>query len=146
MIDSGWPIVGVIGARGVVGGVFLSILSDAGLPADRLRAFGHEGGTTTTYGDTEVPVSVLTDAAADELDVLFVAVGADESRELMARLEDFLKFLLPAYQREGKAYLTVAIGCTGGRHRSVAVAEELKRYLDALGVSPGVVHRDIERE
>jgi aspartate-semialdehyde dehydrogenase len=84
MIDSGWPIVGVIGARGVVGGVFLSILSDAGLPADRLRAFGHEGGTTTTYGDTEVPVSVLTDAAADELDVLFVAVGADESRELMA--------------------------------------------------------------
>jgi UPF0042 nucleotide-binding protein len=69
-----------------------------------------------------------------------------ESRELMARLEDFLKFLLPAYQREGKAYLTVAIGCTGGRHRSVAVAEELKRYLDALGVTPGVVHRDIERE
>jgi UPF0042 nucleotide-binding protein len=64
----------------------------------------------------------------------------------MARLEDFLKFLLPAYQREGKAYLTVAIGCTGGRHRSVAVAEELKRFLDAQGVSPGVVHRDIERE
>jgi UPF0042 nucleotide-binding protein len=69
-----------------------------------------------------------------------------ESRELMARLEDFLKFPLPAYQREGKAYLTVAIGCTGGRHRSVAVAEELKRFLDAQGVSPGVVHRDIERE
>jgi UPF0042 nucleotide-binding protein len=40
----------------------------------------------------------------------------------------------------------VAIGCTGGRHRSVAVAEELKRFLDAQGVSPGVVHRDIERE
>ncbi len=80
---SDWPLVGVIGARGVVGGVFLSILSDAGLPADRLRAFGHEEGNTTTYGSTSVPVSVLTDEAADELDVLFVAVGADESRALM---------------------------------------------------------------
>ena len=79
-----WPIVGVIGARGVVGGVFLSILSDAGLPADRLRAFGHTDGKTATYGDTTVPVSVLTDETADELDVLFVAVGADESRALMA--------------------------------------------------------------
>jgi len=69
-----------------------------------------------------------------------------ESRELMTRLQDFLKFLLPAYQREGKAYLTVAIGCTGGRHRSVAVAEELKRFLDDQGVLPGIVHRDIERE
>jgi aspartate-semialdehyde dehydrogenase len=76
--------VGVIGARGVVGGVFLSILSDAGLPADRLRAFGHESGKTTTYGEDTVPVEVLTDAIADELDVLFVAVGADESRALMA--------------------------------------------------------------
>ncbi|MEO8511866.1 MAG: aspartate-semialdehyde dehydrogenase [Chloroflexota bacterium] len=81
---SDWPLVGVIGARGVVGGVFLSILSDAGLPADRLRAFGHENGKTTTYGDTSVPVSVLTDASANELDVLFVAVGADDSRALMA--------------------------------------------------------------
>jgi UPF0042 nucleotide-binding protein len=69
-----------------------------------------------------------------------------DSRELLRRLQDFLGFVLPAYQREGKAYLTVAIGCTGGRHRSVAVAEELKRFLDAQGVSPGVVHRDIERE
>jgi UPF0042 nucleotide-binding protein len=70
----------------------------------------------------------------------------DESRELMARLSDLLKFLLPAYQREGKTYLTIAVGCTGGRHRSVAVAEELKRFFDEQGVSPGVVHRDIERE
>jgi RNase adapter protein RapZ len=70
----------------------------------------------------------------------------DESRELMTRLSDLLKFLLPAYQREGKTYLTIAVGCTGGRHRSVAVAEELKRFFDEQGVSPGVVHRDIERE
>jgi UPF0042 nucleotide-binding protein len=54
--------------------------------------------------------------------------------------------LLPAYLREGKAYLTIAIGCTGGRHRSVAVVEELRRFLEAEGFPPSVVHRDLERE
>lgn len=69
-----------------------------------------------------------------------------ESQELLRRLQDLLRFLLPAYQREGKAYLTVAVGCTGGRHRSVAVVEELRRFLDDLGFGPNVVHRDLDRE
>jgi UPF0042 nucleotide-binding protein len=69
-----------------------------------------------------------------------------ESRELLARLQDLLRFLLPAYEREGKAYLTIAVGCTGGRHRSVAVVEELKPFLDELGLAPSVVHRDLDRE
>ena len=69
-----------------------------------------------------------------------------ESRELLRRLEDFLGFVLPAYQREGKAYLTVAIGCTGGRHRSVALVEELKGFLDRLGLAASVIHRDMDRE
>jgi RNase adapter protein RapZ len=69
-----------------------------------------------------------------------------ESKELVRRLEDFLRFVLPCYEREGKAYLTVAIGCTGGRHRSVTVAEELKRFLAGLGYAPTVVHRDLQRE
>jgi len=70
----------------------------------------------------------------------------EESRELLRRLEDFLGFVLPAYQREGKAYLTVAVGCTGGRHRSVALVEELKGFLDRLGLAAAVVHRDMDRE
>ncbi len=70
----------------------------------------------------------------------------EESRELLRRLRDFLGFVLPAYQREGKAYLTVAIGCTGGRHRSVALVEELKGFLDGLGLAANVIHRDMERE
>ena len=70
----------------------------------------------------------------------------DESRELLRRLEDLLDFLLPAYRREGKAYLTVAVGCTGGRHRSVSVVEELRRFLDDRGFPPTVVHRDVDRE
>jgi UPF0042 nucleotide-binding protein len=69
-----------------------------------------------------------------------------ESKELLRRLEDFLRFVLPCYEREGKAYLTVAIGCTGGRHRSVTVAEELKRFLAGVGYAPTVLHRDLQRE
>ncbi len=64
----------------------------------------------------------------------------------MARLRSLLEFLLPSYQREGKAYLTVAIGCTGGRHRSVALVEELRRVLGELGFEATVTHRDLERE
>jgi UPF0042 nucleotide-binding protein len=70
----------------------------------------------------------------------------DEARELLDRLRDLLRFLLPFYQREGKAYLTVAIGCTGGRHRSVTFVQELREFLESLGYAPTVVHRDIDRE
>jgi RNase adapter protein RapZ len=70
----------------------------------------------------------------------------EESRQLFERLRDLLRFVLPAYAREGKSYLTVAIGCTGGRHRSVALVEELRRGLAELGFSPSVAHRDIDRE
>ena len=78
-----WPTVGVAGARGVVGAVFLSILSDAGLPADRLRAFGREGGSVD-YGPGRLPVEPLDEEAADQLDVLFLATDADASRAIVA--------------------------------------------------------------
>jgi aspartate-semialdehyde dehydrogenase len=84
MTTISWPTVGVAGARGVVGGVFCSILADAGLPAECLRAFGHEEGNTIAFRDATVDVHVLTDARADELDVLFLAVDAVQSREIMA--------------------------------------------------------------
>ena len=70
----------------------------------------------------------------------------EESRELLRHLQHLLDFLLPAYQREGKAYLTIAVGCTGGRHRSVSMVEELRRSLEERGFPPAVVHRDIDRE
>ncbi len=63
------------------------------------------------------------------------------------KLEAFLRFVLPQYVDEGKAYLTVAVGCTGGRHRSVYVAEALKRALaDVPGVVTRVRHRDMGRQ
>jgi UPF0042 nucleotide-binding protein len=70
----------------------------------------------------------------------------EDSREMLQRLEGFLGFVLPAYQREGKAYLTVAVGCTGGRHRSVVIAEDLGAHFRADGrYFVEVQHRDVDR-
>ena len=65
--------------------------------------------------------------------------------ELVGRLTDLLAYLLPRYRRENRSYLSVAIGCTGGRHRSVAVAERLKAALEEQGWPARVIHRDISR-
>ncbi len=70
----------------------------------------------------------------------------EESRHLLERLKGLLEFLLPFYQQEGKAHLTVAIGCTGGRHRSVALVEELRAFFETQGFPPTVTHRDVDRE
>jgi UPF0042 nucleotide-binding protein len=65
--------------------------------------------------------------------------------EFLEKLRDLLTFLVPQYVREGKSYLTIAIGCTGGRHRSVMVAEAMAAPLGALkGVGVQVRHRDVE--
>jgi UPF0042 nucleotide-binding protein len=68
-----------------------------------------------------------------------------EARELLDRLDDLLGFLVPAYVKEGKSYLTIAIGCTGGQHRSVTLAEEMATRLRARGYAPAVHHRDVDR-
>jgi len=60
-------------------------------------------------------------------------------------VDELLEMLVPAYGAEGKSYLTIAIGCTGGRHRSVVLAEELARRLREHGFGASVVHRDLER-
>jgi UPF0042 nucleotide-binding protein len=66
-----------------------------------------------------------------------------ETRSFLARLTSFLAYLLPRYQREGKSYLTIALGCTGGRHRSVMMANALGRILEAQGREARVRHRDL---
>jgi len=66
-----------------------------------------------------------------------------EAGDLLARITDLMQYLIPMYEREGKYYLTVSIGCTGGRHRSVVIAEELQRRLDRAQVE--IFHRDIEK-
>jgi UPF0042 nucleotide-binding protein len=68
------------------------------------------------------------------------------TREFMKHLLDLLFYLLPNYTQEGKSYLTIAIGCTGGRHRSVAIAEKVAHALAAGGYKTRVSHRDIGKE
>jgi RNase adapter protein RapZ len=68
-----------------------------------------------------------------------------ETTEFLDKLDDLLTMLIPAYIREGKSYLTVAMGCTGGRHRSVVLAEELSRRLGDHGLPTTVFHRDVDR-
>ena len=65
--------------------------------------------------------------------------------EFMRRLRALLAFVVPGYVAEGKSYLAVAVGCTGGRHRSVIVAEELAEFFLELGLPVGVEHRDMDR-
>jgi RNase adapter protein RapZ len=79
-------------------------------------------------------------------DVRAYVLGNELAEPFLSRLEDLLLMLLPAYAAEGKSYLTVAIGCTGGRHRSVAISEELGRRLAGGGYAPVVQHRDMNRE
>ncbi len=67
------------------------------------------------------------------------------TKEFLAKLEDLLALSLPGYVREGKSYLSIAVGCTGGKHRSVVVAEEVASAIAARGFQPKVIHRDIDK-
>lgn len=68
-----------------------------------------------------------------------------EVEETLERFSELLYYLLPQYQREGKSYLTVGIGCTGGRHRSVMIANELAKRLRSAGFDAQAVHRDMRK-
>jgi len=68
-----------------------------------------------------------------------------QSGEFLRRIESLLTYLIPHYISEGKSYLTISIGCTGGKHRSVMLSEEIKKSLAKRSFSAKVTHRDIEK-
>ncbi len=68
-----------------------------------------------------------------------------QTGKFVQRVRDLLAYLLPLYTKEGKSYLNVAIGCTGGHHRSVYIAEVLRRELAKLGFKSALSHRDLRR-
>ncbi|PNQ94944.1 RNase adapter RapZ (plasmid) [Azospirillum argentinense] len=72
--------------------------------------------------------------------------GDPDFAEFFRHLTDLLQPLLPRYNQEGKSYLTIAVGCTGGKHRSVFVAERLAAWLGGLGLKVGISHRELERQ
>jgi len=73
-------------------------------------------------------------------------LGQPDAKAFLERLVGLLGFLLPRYRTEGKSYLTIAIGCTGGKHRSVAIAGTLAERLEAAGQPVRLWHRDVDKE
>ncbi|MGH9416044.1 MAG: RNase adapter RapZ [Terriglobales bacterium] len=70
--------------------------------------------------------------------------GFPQTAEFLQRTRDLLAYLIPLYIKEGKSYLNIAVGCTGGRHRSVFIAESLRRDLRKLGYQPALTHRELQ--
>lgn len=118
-----------------------------------LISFGYKYGTprdadlvfdvrflTNPYWDAE-----LKPLAGGEEAVRRYVTGQARYREFMTRLEALLDLVVPGYVAEGKSYLTVAVGCTGGRHRSVVVVDDLAHFFRTRGLPVRVDHRDVER-
>jgi len=90
-------------------------------------------------------ISTLKDLPGDHSRVIKYLNAQPEVEETVSRFMDLLTYLLPQYKREGKSYLTVGIGCTGGRHRSVMIANELASRLRKAGFDAQAVHRDVRQ-
>ena len=78
-------------------------------------------------------------------EVVDFVMSHPEAQELLHRYENFLQYALPLYVKEGKSQLTIAVGCTGGEHRSIAFARKMAEYCKQLGYQTGIQHRDAAR-
>lgn len=90
-------------------------------------------------------VEHLRAGSGNDQPVVDYIISSQMTQDFLKRCFDFIQFLLPHYEREGKAYLTIAFGCTGGRHRSVAMANMLHHHLQEQGYHMTLTHRDIEK-
>lgn len=111
-----------------------------GLPADCDNAFDVRFLPNPFYVQDLKIMSGMDKPVADYLETF------DETEEFMKKLTDMLTFLIPFYMREGKARLHVGIGCTGGRHRSVYIAERLAKALKEQNIKTLLHHRDIDKD
>ncbi len=120
----------------------------------RIVSFGFKYGTPVDadlvldvrFLDNPYFVAELRPQSGLDAPVIQHVLGGRETQEFLRRTRDLLSYVMPKYEREGKSYLTIAIGCTGGRHRSVVVADALARELAApSGATITVLHRDVHR-
>jgi len=118
-----------------------------------IRSFGFKHGTPRdadlVFDVRFLPnphwVPELRDLRGTHQPVSDYVLGSDGGKEFVDRVDELLEFLIPRFQSEGKSYLSIGVGCTGGHHRSVAIAEELRRRLSAQGINASVRHRDLDR-
>ena len=126
---------------------------EAGSMRVQVLSFGHKYGTP---GELELLFDVrhlpnphfipeLKRLSGHDTRVVKYLRSQPEVQETLTRFSDLLDYLLPLYKREGKSYVTVGIGCTGGRHRSVVIANALKRNLQRAGFNAYVSHRDVRK-
>jgi UPF0042 nucleotide-binding protein len=87
----------------------------------------------------------LKDLSGEDKEVLHYVLNREETKEFLMIFEKLLDFLIPNYIEEGKSYLGIGIGCTGGRHRSVVIAERIYEYLKVRRYSVKLLHRDISK-
>lgn len=119
----------------------------------QVLSFGHKFGTPRDmelmFDVRHLPnpffVNGLRELSGSDRQVVKYLKAQPEVTETLKRFNDLLCYLLPQYQREGKSYLTVGIGCTGGRHRSVMIANEITEHLRRAGFDAKAVHRDIRK-
>lgn len=110
-----------------------------GLPADADLVWDVRFIPNPFYVDDLRPLTGFNEPVADYV------LKNPATQQFIDIVGQFLRFALPWYEREGKSYLTVALGCTGGRHRSVVLVERLARMLQDQGVGYSIRHRDVER-
>jgi UPF0042 nucleotide-binding protein len=91
-------------------------------------------------------VPELKDLTGNDRPVIEYLARSSEVKETVAHFNNLLDYLLPLYQREGKSYVTVGVGCTGGKHRSVAIANEIGKHLNREGYHARVMHRDVNKK
>lgn len=119
----------------------------------QVLSFGHKYGSPTEmellFDVRHLPnpffVAELRDLSGHDRRVVDYLKTKPEVAETLSRFSDLLDYLLPLYKREGKSYVTVGIGCTGGRHRSVMVANALARRLRRNGFEAQAIHRDVKK-
>ncbi len=90
-------------------------------------------------------VPELKELTGNDQPVIEYLEKSPEVQETISHFRNLLEYLLPLYQREGKSYITVGIGCTGGKHRSVAIANEIGKHLNRGGYHARVLHRDVKK-
>jgi UPF0042 nucleotide-binding protein len=90
-------------------------------------------------------VEHLRAGSGNDQSVVDYVLASHVTQDFLKRCFEFIDFLLPHYEREGKAYLTIALGCTGGRHRSVALGNLLHQHLQGQGYQLTLTHRDLEK-